>query len=102
MQEPLQEQLKSPNYLLVDFAKLEAPPQTHLCFIALDQFVARTSVLPKPRLVVSAKYSSKHKVILCKQHRHKGIPSSLLTLWALPLNQIIIALLYHFTMLVSI
>ena len=55
MQEPLQEQLKSPNFLLVDFAKLEAPPQTHLCFIALDQFVARTSVLPKPRLVVSIK-----------------------------------------------
>ena len=51
LQEPLDEQLRSPNCLLVDFAKLESPLQVHLCFIALDHFLATRSMLPKPRLV---------------------------------------------------
>ena len=104
MQESLQQQLKSPNFMLVDFAKLEVPPQTHLCFIALDRFVARTSVLPKPRLVISTYpiIVLLNSLQVTQAQEHSFIP---IDVWALPVNRNI-ALSnscveqYHFTLLI--
>jgi ubiquitin-activating enzyme E1-like protein 2 len=46
----LVDQLPSPSCLLVDFAKLEAPSQMHIAFLALHQFsLARQGTLPRAR-----------------------------------------------------
>ena len=50
-QESLDKQLKSPSFILVDFAKMEAPLQMHLAFLALDQFQTQRQALPRPRFV---------------------------------------------------
>lgn len=50
LQEPLERQLSSPNCLLVDFAKMEAPRQLHTAFLALHQFsLSHNGDLPRAR-----------------------------------------------------
>ena len=50
-QESLNSQLRCPDILLADFAKMEAPLQTHLSFLSLDRFIQETKRLPKPRYI---------------------------------------------------
>lgn len=45
---PLRESIKSPDFLLSDFAKFDRPPQLHLAFQALDEFLSRNGSLPRP------------------------------------------------------
>lgn len=44
----LEESLKSPEYLMSDFAKMERPPQLHIVFQALDLFQNQHNRMPKP------------------------------------------------------
>ena len=55
-QESLNSQLRCPDFLLADFAKMEAPLQTHLSFLALDRFIQETKRLPKPRYILLIKH----------------------------------------------
>lgn len=43
----LRESLKSPEFLISDFAKFDRPHQLHIAFQALDEFVRRNGCLPK-------------------------------------------------------
>lgn len=45
---PLKESLKSPEFLITDFAKFDHPPQLHLAFHALHKFKNIHGRLPKP------------------------------------------------------
>ena len=48
--ESLEQQLSSPNYLTADFAKMEAPLQTHVAMLALDKFLDDNKATPpRPR-----------------------------------------------------
>ena len=47
--ESLEKQLSSPQYIIADFAKMEAPLQIHVAMLALDQFIARNNRTPRPR-----------------------------------------------------
>ena len=52
LQQSLEEQLKSPDCLLVDLAKLEAPQQLHTAFLALHHFtLSNNGTLPRARYV---------------------------------------------------
>jgi ubiquitin-activating enzyme E1 len=47
--EPLKSQLKNPEFVISDFAKFDRPPQLHIGFQALHQFVKSHGSLPKPQ-----------------------------------------------------
>ena len=52
-QESLESQLRTPDCLLVDFAKMEAPSQLHTAFMALHQFsLSHDGELPRARSLV--------------------------------------------------
>lgn len=44
---PLQDALKKPEFLITDFGKFDYPEQLHLAFLALHQYVADKSALPR-------------------------------------------------------
>lgn len=46
--EPLDKQLAEPEIVPSDFAKFDRPPQLHIGFQALHQFVAKAGFLPRP------------------------------------------------------
>ena len=81
-QQLLDEQIRSPSFLTVDLAKLDAPHQLHIAFLALDQFQAVKGDLPETRYEHTAVGTcrSQRKVcvgyILCVQEfrrcRHTG------------------------------
>ena len=45
----LEKQLSSPQYIVADFAKMEAPLQIHVAMLALDQFISENNRTPRPR-----------------------------------------------------
>jgi ubiquitin-activating enzyme E1 len=45
---PLQMALKKPEFLIADFGKFDYPEQLHLAFLALHQYMADKSTLPRP------------------------------------------------------
>lgn len=45
---PLQEAIKSPEYLITDFAKFELVGQIHLAFAALHKYIEQHGRVPKP------------------------------------------------------
>ncbi|KAG5326324.1 UBA1 enzyme, partial [Pseudoatta argentina] len=45
---PLQTALKKPEFLVTDFGKFDYPEQLHLAFLALHQYMADRSTLPRP------------------------------------------------------
>lgn len=47
--ESLEKQLSVPQYIIADFAKMEAPLQIHVAMLALDQFTVENSRSPRPR-----------------------------------------------------
>ena len=47
--ESLEKQLPSPQYIIADFAKMEAPLQIHVAMLALDQFMVNNQRTPRPR-----------------------------------------------------
>ena len=47
--ESLEKQLSSPQYIIADFAKMEAPLQIHVAMLALDQFTMENNRTPRPR-----------------------------------------------------
>ena len=50
IQQTLEEQIQSPDCLLVDFAKMEVPTHLHIAFMALHQFtLTHNGHLPQPR-----------------------------------------------------
>lgn len=45
----LEEQLRSPDCIIADFAKMDVPLQTHVALLALDQFIVDNKTTPTPR-----------------------------------------------------
>ena len=45
---PLSESIKSPEYLITDFGKMDYPQQLHIAFSALHKFQDAEGRLPKP------------------------------------------------------
>lgn len=48
-QKSLQESLKTPDFMITDFAKFERPATLHVAFQALSEFRAQNGRLPRPR-----------------------------------------------------
>lgn len=45
---PLSESIRSPEFVMTDFAKFERPPQIHVAFQALHKFVEKNGKVPRP------------------------------------------------------
>lgn len=44
----LKDSLKDPQFFISDFAKFDRPPQLHLCFCSLDDYIMKYGRLPRP------------------------------------------------------